>query len=191
MACIRDRPPRFSSILPSFNHIGCATIAFGTCCSYVVEGGGPLCYYIYTVSLFTLRCSKLRPLLGLPPCARMAGETQHDVIIGEQGSLVAGDSIKRHKPKGAHHAFDWEALEDPNVHAEKGWENEKEEYWSSKMCKKYVKMCHIDKLWPKECHAAHTRDFACRPLTCNDDHFIHRAEEVWRALFGNQREKQA
>jgi hypothetical protein len=121
----------------------------------------------------------------------MAGETQHDVIIGEQGSLVAGDSIKRHKPKGAHHAFDWEALEDPNVHAEKGWENEKEEYWSSKMCKKYVKMCHIDKLWPKECHAAHTRDFACRPLTCNDDHFIHRAEEVWRALFGNQREKQA
>jgi hypothetical protein len=77
-------------------------------------------------------------------------------------------------------------LEDPNVCAEKGWENEKEEYWSSKMCKKYVKMCHIDKLWPKECHAAHTRGFVCRPLTCNNDHFIHRAEEVWRALFGNR-----
>jgi hypothetical protein len=116
----------------------------------------------------------------------MVVETEHDVVTGEQGSPVAGDSPKRHKPKGAHHAFDWEALEDPNVRAEKSWENEKEEYWSSKMYKKYMKVCHIDKLWPKECHAAHTKGFACRPLKCKDDHFIHRAEEVWRALFGNR-----
>ena len=112
-------------------------------------------------------------------------ETQYDMITGEQGSLAVGDSTKRHKPKGAHHAFNWEALEDPNACAEKGWKNEKEEYWSSKMCKKYVKMYHIDKLWSKECHVAHIRGFACRPLICNDDHFIHRAEEVWQALFGN------
>jgi hypothetical protein len=77
-------------------------------------------------------------------------------------------------------------LEDPNVCAEKGWENEKKEYWSSKTCKKYVKMCHIDKLWPKKCHAMHTKGFACRPLKCKDDDFIHRAEEVWQALFGNR-----
>ena len=76
-------------------------------------------------------------------------------------------------------------LEDPNVHAEKGWKNEKEEYWSSKTYKKYVKMCHINKLWPKECHMAHTKSFACRPGTCNNDHFIHQAEEAWRVLFGN------
>jgi hypothetical protein len=53
-------------------------------------------------------------------------------------------------------------------------------------------MCHIDKLWPKEWYAAHTfacglrSGFACRPWTCKDDHFIHRAEEVWQALFGNR-----
>jgi hypothetical protein len=152
----------------------------------VVEGGDLLCYYIHTVSLSILRCSKLRPLLGSPPYTQMAAETEHDVVTGEQGSPVAGDSTKRRKPKGAHHAFDWEALEDPNMRAEKGWEDEKDEYWSSKMCKKYVKMCHIDKLWPKECHVAHTKGFACRPYTCKDDHFIHRAEEVWRALFGNR-----
>jgi hypothetical protein len=116
----------------------------------------------------------------------MAAEPKYDVVTGEQGSLVARDSTKRYKPKGVHHTLDWEALEDPNVRAEKGWENEKEEYWSSKTCMKYVKMCHIDKLWPKECHAAHTKSFACRPWTCNDDHFIHRAKEVWRALFGNR-----
>jgi hypothetical protein len=113
-------------------------------------------------------------------------EPEHDVVTREQGSLVAGDSTKRYKPKGAHHAFDWEALEDPNMRVEKDWKNEKEECWSSKTYKKYVKMCHIDKLWPKECYAVHTKSFACRPWTCNDDHFIHRAEEVWRALFGNR-----
>jgi hypothetical protein len=109
----------------------------------------------------------------------MAAEPEHDVVIRGQGSPIAGNFTKRYKPKGTHHAFDWEALEDPNVHVEKGWENEKEECWSSKTCKKYVKMCHINKLWPKECHAANTKSFVCRPWICNDDHFIHRAEEVW------------
>jgi hypothetical protein len=68
-------------------------------------------------------------------------EPEHDVVTREQGSLVAGDSTKRYKPKGAHHAFDWEALEDPNMRVEKDWKNEKEECWSSKTYKKYVKMC--------------------------------------------------
>ena len=53
------------------------------------------------------------------------------------------------------------------------------------MCKKYVKMYYIDKLWPKECYKAHTKGFACRPYTCKDDHFIYRIEEVWQALFEN------
>jgi hypothetical protein len=130
MAYTRDRLPHSSSLSPSFNYIRCAAIAFGTCCSYVVEGGGPLSYYIHTVSFSILRYSKLRSLLGPPLRARMAAEIQHDVMTGEQGSPVAGDSTKRHKLKGAHHAFDWEALEDPNMRAEKDWKNEKEEYWS-------------------------------------------------------------
>jgi hypothetical protein len=61
----------------------------------------------------------------------MAAELKHDVVTREQGSPVAGDSIKRDKSKDAHHAFNWEALEDPNVRMEKGWKNEKEEYCSS------------------------------------------------------------
>ena len=151
----------------------------------MVEGGGPLCCYIYMASLFTLQCSKLRPLLRPLAYVGMAVEIEHDVLSEKLGSPVAGDYTKRHKPEGAYHAFDWEALEDPNVHIEKGWKNEQEEYWSSKMCRKYMKMCHIDKLWPKQHHVVNSKNFTYRPLTCNDDHFIHRAEEVWRALFGN------
>jgi hypothetical protein len=106
MAYRRGRPPHFSSLPPSFNHIGCAAIALGTCCSYVVEGRGPLCYHIHTILLYTLRCSLLWPLLGPPRRARMAAEPEHDVVNGEQGSPVVGDTTKRYKPKGAHHAFD-------------------------------------------------------------------------------------
>jgi hypothetical protein len=73
MAYTRGRLPHSSSLSPSFNHIGCTAIAFGTCCSYVVEGGGPLCYYIHTVLLSSLRCSKLRHLLWPPPRARITG----------------------------------------------------------------------------------------------------------------------
>jgi hypothetical protein len=72
-------------------------------------------FYIHMVSLSTLWCSKLRPLLRSPPCTRMAAEPEHDVVTGEQGSLAARNSTKWRKPKGAHHAFDWEALEDPNA----------------------------------------------------------------------------
>jgi hypothetical protein len=72
----------------------------------MVEGGGPLCYHIHMISLSTLRCSLLRPLLGPPRCTRMAAEPEHDMVTEEQGSPVARDSTKRYKPKGANHAFD-------------------------------------------------------------------------------------
>jgi hypothetical protein len=44
-------------------------------------------------------------------------------------------------------------------------------------------MYHINKLWPREYHEAHTKNFAYRPWMCKDVHFNHRAEEVWQALF--------
>jgi hypothetical protein len=71
-----------------------------------------------------------------------------------------------------------EKLENHDVQAELGWKNEKEEYWSSKMCKKNMKMYHIDKLWPKEYHVAHINSFACKPWMCKDDHFIHREQQI-------------
>ena len=72
------------------------------------------------------------PLLRPPPRAQMAVEPEHDVVTREQGSPIARDSTKRYKPKGVHHAFNWEALEEANIRVENDWKNEKEEYWSSK-----------------------------------------------------------
>jgi hypothetical protein len=76
----------------------------------------------------------------------MAARPKEDMVIGKQGSLDGGGSNKRHKEKNAHHAFEWKMLDNPNVPAEMDWKDVKEEFWSSKMCKRYVKMYHVDKL---------------------------------------------
>jgi hypothetical protein len=79
-------------------------------------------------------------------------------------------------------------LNNPNVQAKMGWKNKKEEYKSSKTCKKHVKVYHIDKPWPKKCHEAHTKKFAWN-MDLQGYHFNHRAKEVWRALFGNHNKR--
>ena len=47
-------------------------------------------------------------------------------------------------------------------------------------------MYHVDKLWPRACHEVNTKSFTARPHMCKNDHFLHRAEEVWRTLFGDR-----
>ena len=91
---------------------------------------------------------------------------------------------KRNKRKEAPHACNWEAFDDPNVVAEQGWKEHGEEYWSYKTMKQYVKMYHIGKYWPRDQLVMNTKSFTCKPWLCKDDHFLHRAEEVWRAMFG-------
>ena len=117
----------------------------------------------------------------------MATTFVEDVTVDKETEAIGNEgSKKRFKQKGASHALQWEILDNENVKAEDAWEAETEEFWTSKTCKKYVKMYHIDKLWPRECHESHTKNFACRPWMCKNDHFNHRAEEVWRALFGDR-----
>jgi hypothetical protein len=93
-------------------------------------------------------------------------------------------ATKRNKQKGNPHACNWEALENPEVVAEPGWKENIEEYWTAKTVKQYVKMYHIGKYWPRDQLPISTKSFTCKPWLCQDDHFLHRAEEVWRAMFG-------
>ena len=101
------------------------------------------------------------------------------------GMTSGGEKKKVTKTKGVPHGLHYEILDDPNIKAESGWEEEVE-YWTFKTCKKYVKMYHIDKLWPRDYHAVHTHGFCCKPRNCNNKHFVHRSEEVWRSLFGGK-----
>jgi hypothetical protein len=117
----------------------------------------------------------------------MATKSEEMKTVGEvQAVSENAGSKKKVKQKGASHALRWDILDNDIIKAEQGWEAELQEFWTSKTCKIYVKMYHIGKLWPRECHESHTRYFACKPWLCKDDHFLHRAEEVWRALFGDR-----
>ena len=112
--------------------------------------------------------------------------TEHVIENPEVDELGSAGPKRRIKKKGARHSLGWEILDNENIKAEDGWEAQRENYWTSKICKKYVKMYHIGKLWPRDCHESHTKAFACKPWMCKNDHFLHRAEEVWQALFGNR-----
>ena len=103
---------------------------------------------------------------------------------GTDGMNSGGDQKKRNKVKGTTHGLHYEILDDPNIIAESGWENVDADYWTSKLCKQYVKMYHINKLWPRDAYARQTADFNCKPHSCIDPYFVHRATEVWGAMFG-------
>ena len=142
----------------------------------------PLFSYFPNHSLF--KESGAPGLVFFKTSITMATEKQ---IVTEDGSDIGASGLKkRMKQKGVAHDLHWEILDNASIQAEEGWDAETHDYWTSKTCKKYVKMYHIDKLWPRSCHESHTKSFTCRPWMCNNDHFIYRAEEVWRALFGNR-----
>ena len=111
--------------------------------------------------------------------------TENEIVVEDVGDIGTGVFKKGIKQKDVSHALRWDILDSENIKAEEGWEVEVEEWWTSKTCKKYVKMYHIDKLWPRDCHESHTKAFTTRPWMCNNDHFVHHAEEVWQALFGD------
>ena len=98
-----------------------------------------------------------------------------------------GGTAKKNKKKGACHDISWHILDNKDILAEEGWDAVGPGYWTQRDCKTYVKMYHIDKLWPREQHEVNTRTFTCKPGSCTDDHFLHRAYEVWNALFGDRR----
>ena len=78
--------------------------------------------------------------------------------VGSDGMTLGAVQKKKNKARGGTHGLHYEILDDPNIKAESGWETETAEYWTSTMCKKYVKKYHIGKLWPRDCHAAHNHD---------------------------------
>ena len=113
--------------------------------------------------------------------------TEREIVEDNAVEVGTDESKKtRIKQKGAFHALHWEILDNEDMKADEGWEAKTKEFWTSKTCKKYVKMYHIDKLWPRDCHESNTKGFSCKPWMCKDDRFVYRAEMVWRALFGDR-----
>ena len=88
-----------------------------------------------------------------------------ETVVQDAGALGTGGFKKRLKQKGNAHVVRWDILDNEDIKGEEGWEVEMEEYWTSKTSKKYVKMYHVDKLWPRGCHEMNTKSFT-QGLTC-------------------------
>jgi hypothetical protein len=66
---------------------------------------------------------------------------------------------------------------------EPGWDSVTSLLWVCNMAKKYVKMHHIDKLFPEAVWKYNHRVSGVKPGESKSKYFAHRALEVWSALF--------
>lgn len=85
-------------------------------------------------------------------------------------------------PKGKAPEMDWDATDDPDAVAEDGWQEEEDTLWTCTTCKKYVKMKHLLKLWPRAQAMISGPRREGLASSCNSAHFRHRYHEVTIAV---------
>lgn len=85
-------------------------------------------------------------------------------------------------PKGKAPEMDWEATDDPDAVAEEGWQDEEETPWTCTTCKRYVKMKHLMKLWPRAQAIISGPRREGLASNCQSAHFLHRYHEVTIAV---------
>lgn len=84
--------------------------------------------------------------------------------------------------KGKSQDMDWDTYFNEFCVAEEGWQYEPKKVWTCTMCKQYVKMSHIAKLWPAdnmEVLERQVRRWEGPMNTCQSEHFKRRYEEIW------------
>jgi hypothetical protein len=67
--------------------------------------------------------------------------------------------------------------------AEPGWESVTSLYWVCNVAKRYVKMHHIDKLFPQEVWNYNHKASGVKPSKSTSKYFVHHALEVWFTLY--------
>src|SRR5579875_2903105 len=80
--------------------------------------------------------------------------------------------------KGKPQEMNWNITDDPNAVAEEGWESEPKSPWTCTTCKKYVKMYHLMKLWPREQAMISGPRWEGPANSCRSEHFKLRYHEV-------------
>jgi hypothetical protein len=104
------------------------------------------------------------------------------LVFREGTSTASGDGCDRKGPQTPQ-AVKEEITENSAILAEPGWNSVPSPYWVCNVAKKYVKMHHIDKLFPKAVWNYNHRVSGVKPSDSKSKHFAHRALEVWSALY--------
>jgi hypothetical protein len=104
------------------------------------------------------------------------------LVLREGTSTTSGNGRDR---RGARtlQAINEQITGNTTILVEIGWESVPSWYWNCNVAKRYVKMHHIDKLFP---HAEWNHNYKAsgvKPSKNTSKHFAHRALEVWSALY--------
>jgi hypothetical protein len=87
-------------------------------------------------------------------------------------------SSSRRSSQGTPQVINWDQVEDPNCVAEPGWDTEPARTWSLKICRQYVKMTHLAKIWPRAQMLVSGPRWEGPTTTCERNHFRQRYWEV-------------
>jgi hypothetical protein len=104
------------------------------------------------------------------------------LVFGEGTSTASGDGRNRKEVRTLQ-AVKEEITRNSRILAEPGLDSVPSSYWVCNVAKKYVKMHHIDKLFPQAVWNYNHRVSGVRPRENKSKHFAHRALEVWSALY--------
>jgi len=89
---------------------------------------------------------------------------------------IESSKVKKDNPQ----TVNWKDWESRTCIAEPRWENEPKRTWTATTFKKYMRMMHLFKIWPRARVENQVRRWEGQPSTCMSMHFIHRYDEVTR-----------
>jgi hypothetical protein len=104
------------------------------------------------------------------------------LVFGE-GTSIPSRNGRDKKGLWIPQAVKEEIIGNSRIIAEPGWDSITSPLWVCNTAKKYVKMHHIDKLFPKAIWKYNHRVSGVKPGESKSKHFAHCALEVWFALY--------
>jgi hypothetical protein len=104
------------------------------------------------------------------------------LVFGEGTSTPSRDGRDK-KGLRTPQAVKEEITGNSRILAEPGWDSVTLPYWACNTEKKYMKMHHLDKLFPEVVWKYNHRVSGVKPGESKSKHFAHRALEVWSALY--------
>ena len=111
-------------------------------------------------------------------CLRVfLGFSRYRVLVPRPNKLVLEDAVIM----VYYHDINWQDWANEWCVAAPGWHKVKESVWDQKMCRKYVHMTHIAKLWDREIAETSCRRGEGKKELCKSRHFVIRYEEAFIA----------
>ena len=106
------------------------------------------------------------------------GHLRSTSLVSWEGTSSPSRDRRDRKGFRTPQAIKEEIIGNSRIIIELGWDSEPLPYWVCNIAKKYVKMYHIDKLFPEVVWLYNHKNFGVKPKENKSKHFAHRTLEV-------------